>query len=384
MVGAGQLARMTHQAAIALGQSLRLLAESADDGAAMVASDVQVGDYRSLADLRRFAAGCDVLTFDHEHVPGEHLRALADEGVLVLPSAQALRFAQNKAEMRRRLAGLGIAAPAWRDLSAEADPRAALADFAEAAGWPVVLKAISGGYDGKGVWVIDSLGDADPLLAAGTPLLAEAKVDLDFEIAAVVARSPFGQGAAWTVVETVQQNGICTEVIAPAPRLSDEQAENAQQLALRIAAELDVVGVLAVELFVERGGRLLVNELAMRPHNSGHWTIEGARTSQFEQHLRAVLDYPLGVTAPTAPVVVMANVLGGPDDTEPALDERVHHLMATWPDVKIHLYGKGFRPGRKVGHVTALGDDLELVRGRARAAADYLSLGQRAKVDAHG
>ena len=384
MVGAGQLARMTHQAAIALGQSLRLLAESADDGAAMVASDVQVGDYRSLADLRRFAAGCDVLTFDHEHVPGEHLQALADEGVLVLPSAQALRFAQNKAEMRRRLAGLGIAAPAWRDLSAEADPRAALVDFAEAAGWPVVLKAISGGYDGKGVWIIDSISDADPLLAAGTPLLAEAKVDLDFEIAAVVARSPFGQGAAWTVVETVQQDGICTEVIAPAPRLSDEQAETAQQLALRIAAELDVVGVLAVELFVERGGALLVNELAMRPHNSGHWTIEGSRTSQFEQHLRAVLDYPLGVTAPTAPVVVMANVLGGPDDTEPALDERVHHLMAAWPDVKIHLYGKGFRPGRKVGHVTALGDDLESVRGRARAAADYLSLGQRAKVDAHG
>ncbi|MEO6501692.1 MAG: 5-(carboxyamino)imidazole ribonucleotide synthase [Jatrophihabitantaceae bacterium] len=383
MVGAGQLARMTHQAAIALGQSVRLLADSADDGAAMVAGDVQVGDYRSLADLRRFAAGCDVLTFDHEHVPGEHLRALAADGVLVLPSAPALRFAQNKAEMRRRLAELGVAAPAWRDLSAEADPRQALAGFAEETGWPVVLKAISGGYDGKGVWIVDSMADAEPLLAAGTPLLAEAKVELDFEIAAVVARSPFGQGAAWTPVETVQQDGICTEVIAPAPRLSDEQAETAQQLALRIAAELDVVGVLAVELFVERGGALLVNELAMRPHNSGHWTIEGSRTSQFEQHLRAVLDYPLGVTAQTAPVVVMANVLGGPPDTEPALDERVHHLMARWPDVKIHLYGKGFRPGRKVGHVTALGDDLQRVRGRARAAADYLSLGQRAKVDAH-
>jgi len=383
MVGAGQLARMTHQAAIALGQSVRLLADSVDDGAAMVAGDVQVGNYRSLADLRRFAAGCDVLTFDHEHVPGEHLRALAEDGVLVLPSARALRFAQNKAEMRRRLAGLGVAAPAWRDLSAEADPRAALVDFAEAAGWPVVLKAISGGYDGKGVWIVGSIGDADPLLAAGTALLAEAKIDLDFEVAAVVARSPFGQGAAWTVVETVQQDGICTEVIAPAPRLSAEQAALAQQLALRIAAELDVVGVLAVELFVERGGALLVNELAMRPHNSGHWTIEGSRTSQFEQHLRAVLDYPLGVTAQTAPVVVMANVLGGPDDTEPALDERVHHLMARWPDVKIHLYGKGFRPGRKVGHVTALGGDLARVRSRARAAADYLSLGQRAKVDAH-
>jgi 5-(carboxyamino)imidazole ribonucleotide synthase len=383
MVGAGQLARMTHQAAIALGQSLRLLADSADDGAALVAGDVQLGDYRSLADLRRFAAGCDVLTFDHEHVPGEHLRALAADGVLVLPSAPALRFAQNKAEMRRRLAELGVAAPPWRDLSVEADPRRALEEFAGQVGWPVVLKAISGGYDGKGVWILDSMADAEPLLAAGTALLAEAKVELDFEIAAVVARSPFGQGAAWTPVETVQQDGICTEVIAPAPRLSEEQAEMAQQLALRIAAELDVVGVLAVELFVERGGALLVNELAMRPHNSGHWTIEGSRTSQFEQHLRAVLDYPLGVTAQTAPVVVMANVLGGPPDTEPALDERVHHLMAHWPDVKIHLYGKGFRPGRKVGHVTALGDDLALVRGRARAAADYLSLGRRAKVDAH-
>jgi 5-(carboxyamino)imidazole ribonucleotide synthase len=349
----------------------------------MVANDVQLGDYRSLADLRRFAAGCEVLTFDHEHVPSEHLQALAAEGVAVLPSAQALRFAQNKAAMRRRLAELGVAAPAWRDLSAEADPRRALEEFGETVGWPVVLKAISGGYDGKGVWIVDSMADAEPLLAAGAALLAEAKVDLDFEIAAVVARSPFGQGAAWTPVETVQQNGICTEVIAPAPRLSVEQAELAQQLALRIAAELDVVGVLAVELFVERGGALLVNELAMRPHNSGHWTIEGSRTSQFEQHLRAVLDYPLGVTAQTAPVVVMANVLGGPEDTEPALDERVHHLMANWPDVKIHLYGKGFRPGRKVGHVTALGDDLHVVRGRARAAADYLSQGQRAKVDAH-
>ncbi|HST46201.1 5-(carboxyamino)imidazole ribonucleotide synthase [Jatrophihabitans sp.] len=384
MVGAGQLARMTHQAGIALGQSLRLLADSPDDGAAMVAGDVQVGDYRTLADLRRFAAGCDVLTFDHEHVPGEHLRALAADGVLVLPSAQALRFAQNKAEMRRRLSGFGIAGPAWRDLSAEADPRTALAEFGEEVGWPVVLKAISGGYDGKGVWVLDSLAAAEPLLASGTPLLAEARVELDFEVAALVARSPFGQGAAWTPVETVQQDGICTEVIAPAPRLSAEQAETAEQLALRIARELDVVGVLAVELFVERGGRLLVNELAMRPHNSGHWTIEGSRTSQFEQHLRAVLDYPLGVTAQTAPVVVMANVLGGPDDTEPGLDERVHHLMARWPDVKIHLYGKGFRPGRKVGHVTALGDRLDQVRDRARAAADYLSLGRRAKVDAHG
>jgi 5-(carboxyamino)imidazole ribonucleotide synthase len=383
MVGAGQLARMTHQAAIALGQSLRMLAESAEDGAALVAADVEIGDYRSLADLRKFAAGCDVVTFDHEHVPGEHIRALAAAGVTVLPGADALWFAQNKAAMRQRLGALGIPGPAWRDLSVVADPEAELKDFGDEVGWPVVVKAISGGYDGKGVWVLDSPDELAELVASGTPLLVEAKADIDFEIAAVVARSPFGQGSAWPVVETVQQDGICTEVIAPAPRLSYEQADAASEMALRIAGELGVVGVLAVELFVTRSGQLLVNELAMRPHNSGHWTIEGSRTSQFEQHLRAVLDYPMGVTIQTAPVVVMANVLGGPDDTAPALDERVHHLMAKWPDVKIHLYGKGFRPGRKVGHVTALGQDLAFVRERARAAADYLSLGDRAEVDAH-
>jgi 5-(carboxyamino)imidazole ribonucleotide synthase len=383
MVGAGQLARMTHQAAIALGQSLRMLADSADDGAALVAADVELGNYRSLDDLTRFAQGCDVVTFDHEHVPTEHIRALADAGVTVFPGADALRFAQNKAAMRAKLAELGVPGPAWRDLSGEAEPAAALTEFGDQVGWPLVLKAISGGYDGKGVWIIDSVDEAAELFASGTAVLAEAKADIAFEAAAVVARSPFGQGAAWPIVETVQQGGICTEVIAPAPLLNAEQADAASELALRIAGELGVVGVLAVELFVTPTGALLVNELAMRPHNSGHWTIEGSRTSQFEQHLRAVLDYPMGVTTQTAPVVVMANVLGGPNETQPRLDERIHHLMARWPDVKIHLYGKGFRPGRKVGHVTALGDDLDVVRSRARAAADYLSLGDRAEVDAH-
>jgi 5-(carboxyamino)imidazole ribonucleotide synthase len=378
MVGAGQLARMTHQAAIALGQSLRILAASPDDGAALVCPDVEVGDYRSLTDLRAFAAGCDVLTFDHEHVPAEHLRALVEDGMTVLPGPQALEFAQNKAAMRARLTALGMPAPAWLDLSGIPDPAAALAGFGAEVGWPVMLKAITGGYDGRGVWLIADPAEAEPLLASGTRLLAEARVDIDFEVAALVARSPFGQAAAWPVVQTVQADGICTEVLAPAPRLAPELAEQATALALRIAAELGVVGVLAVELFVDRSGRLLVNELAMRPHNSGHWTIEGARTSQFEQHLRAVLDYPLGNTAPAAPAVVMVNVLGGPADTKPELDERLHHLMARWPDVKVHLYGKQFRPGRKVGHVTALGTEPAAVRARARAAADYLALGDRA------
>jgi 5-(carboxyamino)imidazole ribonucleotide synthase len=385
MVGAGQLARMTHQAAIPLGQSLRILADSLDDGAALVAADVVVGDYRSLADLRAFAAGCDVITFDHEHVPNDHIAALAADGVSVQPGADALRFAQDKAAMRTKLTAMGVPVPRWVDLTLSGDPVGALAEFGDKVGWPLVLKATVGGYDGKGVWVLDSLDDASEVLASGTPLLAEEKVPIARELAAVVARSPFGQGAAWCVVETVQRDGICVEVIAPAPGLSDERADEAQQLALRIAAELGVTGVLAVELFETAGaaesvggysGSLLVNELAMRPHNSGHWTIEGARTSQFEQHLRAVLDYPLGTTTLTAPVVVMANLLGGPDDVVPkSIDERVHHCMARWPDVKIHLYGKGMRPGRKIGHVTALGDDLAAVRYRAQAAADYLMNG---------
>jgi 5-(carboxyamino)imidazole ribonucleotide synthase len=372
MVGAGQLARMTHQAAIALGQSLRILADSADDGAALVAHDVEVGDYRSLEDLRRFAAGCDVVTWDHEHVPNEHIAALAADGVAVHPGADALRFAQDKAEMRTRLSDLGIACPRWRRIESPAD----LDEFAAQVGWPLVLKAARGGYDGKGVWVIGNAIDAAAVLASGTPLIAEEKVPIARELAADVARSPFGQGAVWPVVETVQRDGICVEVIAPAPDLSEELSDQAQQLALRIASELDVTGVLAVELFETTDGRLLVNELAMRPHNSAHWTIEGARTSQFEQHLRAVLDYPLGATSLTTPVVVMANLLGGPDGVVPkGIDERVHHCMAKWPDVKIHLYGKAFRPGRKVGHVTALGRDLAEVRARAVAAADYLANG---------
>ncbi len=373
MVGAGQLARMTHQAAIPLGQSLRILAASPDDGAALVAADVVVGDYRELDDLRAFARGCDALTFDHEHVPNDHIAALEADGVNVRPGSAALRFAQDKQAMRERLGAMGVPCPRWAPIETAADLQA----FGASTGWPVVLKAATGGYDGKGVWTIPAVGAAAEVLASGTRLIAEERVPILRELAAVVARSPFGQGAVWPVVETVQRDGINVEVLAPAPDLDEERAEFAQALALRIAAELGVTGVLAVELFETAAG-LVVNELAMRPHNSAHWTIEGARTSQFEQHLRAVLDYPLGATDLTARVVVMANLLGGPDGVLPkAIDERVHHCMARWPDVKIHLYGKQLRPGRKVGHVTALGDDLGAVRVRANAAADYLMNGEQ-------
>ncbi|TDC30294.1 5-(carboxyamino)imidazole ribonucleotide synthase [Micromonospora sp. KC213] len=374
MVGGGQLARMTHQAAIALGQSLRVLALTPDDGAALVAADVQYGDHTDLAALRTFAKGCDVVTFDHEHVPTEHIRTLAAEGVKLFPPADALLHAQDKQVMRERLTALGAPNPAWAPVGTPAD----LVAFGAEHGWPVVLKAARGGYDGRGVWLVTDAAAATELaatlLAGGTSLLVEERVALRRELAVQVARSPFGQVAAYPVVETVQRDGICVEVLAPAPDLPEELAVAAQQLAIDLATALGVVGMLAVELFDTPAG-LVVNELAMRPHNSGHWTIEGARTSQFEQHLRAVLDYPMGDTSLTAPAVVMANVLGG----EPggiSLDERLHHLFAAEPRAKVHLYGKQVRPGRKIGHVTVLGDDLDDVRARAARAARWLRKGQ--------
>ncbi len=374
MVGGGQLARMTHQAAIALGQSLRVLAASADESAALVAREVVLGSHTSYDDLAAFAAGCDVVTFDHEHVPPEHVRALAAAGHTVLPGADALLHAQDKQVMRERLGALGLPMPRWAPVATAAD-----VDRFAAGAWPVVVKAVRGGYDGRGVWVVRSAAEVEPLLAAGTPLLVEELVPLRRELAAVVARSPFGQGAAWPVVQTVQADGICVEVLAPAPGLDPEVAEEAERIALTVAGELGVVGVLAVELFERTDGTLLVNELAMRPHNSGHWTIEGSRTSQFEQHLRAVLDYPLGATGLTAPAVAMANVLAG-EPAPPGTDERIHHLAARWPAVKVHLYGKEPRPGRKIGHVTALGEDMAEVRRDAVAAAAYLSTGSSPEV----
>jgi 5-(carboxyamino)imidazole ribonucleotide synthase len=370
MVGGGQLARMTHQAAISLGQSLRVLAESPDDSAALVAPDVRIGSHTDLAALRAFAEGCDAVTFDHEHVPGEHIRALESEGVKIFPGADALVFAQDKQAMRERLTALGAPVPRWRAVKTAED----ISSFAAQTGWPVVAKATRGGYDGRGVWMLADAAAAAELVATGTPLIVEERVALRRELAAQVARSPFGQVAAYPVVETVQRDGICVEVIAPAPGLPEELALDAQQLAIDLATELGVVGLLAVELFETDTG-LVVNELAMRPHNSGHWTIEGARTSQFEQHLRAVLDYPMGSTTLTAPVVVMANVLGGRPGGM-SIDERVHHLFAEDPGARVHLYGKSVRPGRKIGHVTVLGDDLAPVRARAARAARWLQEGE--------
>jgi 5-(carboxyamino)imidazole ribonucleotide synthase len=378
---------MCQPPAVGLSITLSVLAESADASAALVVPSSPVGSHTDIEAVRAFARECDVVTFDHEHVPAEVLAALEADGVILHPSPAALVFAQDKLAMRRRLTDIGIACPAW----ARVRDAASLLAFGDEVGWPVIVKTPRGGYDGKGVRVAGSpddvadwLSDAARDAAAGDGphgggplvdgLLAEQKVDFVRELALLVVRSPSGQAGAWPVVETVQAGGICTQVLAPAPRLDPQLAAVATAAGLRIAGELGVTGVMAVEMFEVRDPQTgdpayLVNQLAMRPHNSGHWSIDGAVTSQFEQHLRAVLDLPLGDTSPRAPWTVMGNVLGG---DYPQLYPTYRHLLARDPGLKIHLYGKNVRPGRMIGHVNVSGTDLDELRARAGHASDFL------------
>jgi 5-(carboxyamino)imidazole ribonucleotide synthase len=356
---------------------LRLLAEAEGVSAAQVIPDHIVGDYRDLDTLRKVTDGCAAVTFDHEHVPTEHLHALEQAGIAVRPGPDALVYAQDKGLMRKRLAELDVPCP-----------RNALVtsvEEVEAFGFPCVLKITRGGYDGKGVWVVRSSADAvEPFEVAartgpvnGTRILAEELVDFRRELSAIVARSPSGQAAAYPVVQTTQRDGICHEVIAPAPDLSDELAGQAQSIALAVAGALGVTGILAVELFETTDGRILVNELAMRPHNTGHWSQDGAETSQFENHLRAVMDLPLGSPAPRQRWTVMVNILGGAaasmDGNPGRLYDGFPHALARDPHLRVHLYGKELRPGRKVGHVNTYGDDLEDCLERARHAAAWFA-----------
>ena len=367
VIGGGQLARMMAEPAAALGVPLRLLAEAEGVSAAQVIPDTLVGDYRDLELLRKVTSGAAVVTFDHEHVPTEHLHALAAEGVAVRPGPEALVHAQDKAVMRARLTELGVPCPRHAVVAGPED--------VEAFGFPCVLKTTRGGYDGRGVWVVRSVEDADePFRVAaetGVEVLAEELVDFRRELAALVARSPSGQAAAYPVVSSTQLDGICHEVVAPAPDLAPDLAAHAQRIALDIAGALDVTGILAVELFETRDGRVLVNELAMRPHNTGHWSQDGAVTSQFENHLRAVLDLPLGSPAARTPWTVMVNILGGPSGEVGHLYDGYPHALARDPRLRVHLYGKELRPGRKVGHVNAYGEDLEDCLERARHAAAW-------------
>ncbi len=368
IIGGGQLARMMYEASIPLGIDVRLLAEGADVSAATVVHDVTVGDYTDPETVRRFAAGCDVITFDHEHVPTGLLVDLEAAGIAVRPGPHALVHAQDKVVMRDRMTALGAPCPAYRVVS---DPDALIA-FAEEQGWPVIAKTSRGGYDGKGVFKIDSPSDADgPFhgLKDGVVIIAEEFIDFSRELSVLVVRSPSGQAVAYPVSETLQEGGVCVETITPAPELSDEQRIYIEQLGLRIADELGVVGVLAVELMQRQDGSVVINELAMRPHNTGHWSIDGAHTSQFANHLRAVVDLPLGDPTARVPIAVMTNVLGG---SVTDLPSSLLHCFARDPRLRVELYGKQVKPGRKVGHVVAYGHQLSEVRRRARHAADYL------------
>lgn len=356
VIGAGQLARMSIAPATALGVNLLLLAADSNDSAAQIAQHV-VGDYTDLATVKEFAARCDVITFEHELIPLSIIKALEADGVVVRPSAAAFEFSQDKAAMRQKLQA--FPSPKFQIVAATEQVNE----------FPVIAKAIFGGYDGRGVWKVNSAKELGDLLQKMPKLLVEELIEFDYEIAVMVARSPHGQATTWAPTQTVQKDGICVMTISPAPQLTAALSEKAQKLALDIAAEVGVVGVMAVEMFV-KGDNLFVNELAMRPHNSGHWTIEGSHTSQFEQHLRAVLDLPLGDPSMTAPVAVMGNVLGG-DKTD--MYRPYLHLMARTPALHFHQYKKDVRPGRKIGHVTLLGKDLVELTQEVQHAVDYMS-----------
>jgi 5-(carboxyamino)imidazole ribonucleotide synthase len=366
VIGGGQLARMMIPAAINLGIDLRVLAENAGDAAGLAATTI--GDYRNRDDVLRFAKEVDVVTFDHEHVPQAILRELVESGVAVHPGPDALLYAQDKLLMRERLSELGLPVPTWARVSTALE----LAAFLDENGGRAVVKTARGGYDGKGVRVVrDALEVADwfSALGDGEALLAEELVEFRRELAQLVARRPSGEIVAWPVVESIQRDGVCAEVIAPAPSSVGKVAELASEIAFTVAEQLGVTGVLAVELFETTDDRLLVNELAMRPHNTGHWSIDGSTTSQFEQHLRAVLDLPLGATGSRDAWSVMVNILGGP--ASGSLSDRYPVALADEPTVKVHNYGKEPRPGRKIGHVTAGGENLDDVVFQARVTAAH-------------
>lgn len=369
VVGGGQLARMMIAPAVELGVEIRVLAE--DEGMSAALAATAVGDYRDADTVLAFARDVDVITFDHEHVPQDVLAALVDAGVAVHPGPAPLGVAQDKLVMRAKMAELGLPQPDWAAVADATELQA----FLDAHGGRAVVKTPRGGYDGKGVRVVSAATEADDWFAAlgedgnGGALLAEELVDFTRELAQQVARRPSGEVRAYPVVETVQRGGVCAEVIAPAPRADERVQRVTAQIGVAVAEGLGVTGMLAVELFETADERILINELAMRPHNSGHWTQDGAVTSQFEQHVRAVLDLPLGSTDAVADWSVMINVLGGP--AEGGLEDRFAAAMAAYPSAKIHTYGKAPRPGRKVGHVNVVGDDLDEIVYEARGAASF-------------
>jgi 5-(carboxyamino)imidazole ribonucleotide synthase len=341
-----------------LGLEFTVFTSNANDSAAQVA-DFILGDYRDLDSVLAFAKDCDVITFEHELVPQSVIKGLESAGVKVYPRAESFIYSQNKLEMRKKVAELGLPNPKYAQYEGGASPME----------FPLIAKLPAGGYDGRGVYLINNQSELDELFKNNGTLLLEEKLPFDFEISVMVARSPHNQAATWPATLTVQSEGICTMTITPIPDISPKLEESVQSAALKIANGINLVGVMAVEIFIV-GDKFFINELALRPHNSGHWTIEGAKTSQFEQHLRAILDLPLGSTALTNKYAVMGNVLGGEktDMYRPYL-----HLMARTPELHFHQYRKEVRPGRKIGHVTLCGENLLELKQEVAHAIDYMS-----------
>lgn len=368
IIGGGQLARMMAQAAPSLGIELRVLASPSDTSVLNLA-EVVVGDYRNVNDVLQAAKGVDVITFDHEHVPRGVLEELLSAGHVLRPSPESLELVQDKLHLREQLAKWGVPQPKWH--GGPGNVRDIVRDFLRTGvAWPLVVKRSVGGYDGKGVWVLRDDSDLSSLDGVESPgWVVEEFCEFRQELSAQVARSPHGQGLAYQVVQTTQVDGICTNVIAPAPDIDEATGIAAQRLAMELASKSEVTGMLAVELFCMPDGQLLVNELAMRPHNSGHWSIDGAVTSQFENHLRAVLDLPLGSVKPTWPYTVMVNVLG----VNPVDESVLNHVLAHDPGARVHIYGKEFKLGRKLAHVNVSDSDPSRALARAQHAADRLS-----------
>lgn len=365
IVGGGQLAQMTVQAATQLGISVTVLDPDPLCPAAAAGAEILVGDPTSLDDLFSLARFVDVVTFDHEGVSIPDLQALERQGVRVAPGSAAANMAVDKLAARTRFRSEGLRVPDFVPVREAGE----IIGFGDASGWPIVVKSARGGYDGRGVMVVSSPADAgDAAERLGPHMIAEAFVDFDQEMAVLVARRRDGEIAVYPAVSTVQRDGICTEVICPAT-VSADVAHSASELARALADRLGLVGVMAVELFVV-GGDLIVNEIATRPHNTGHHTIEANVTSQFEQHIRAILDLPLGDTSLRSPAAAMSNVIGNVGGGDPA--ENLDAALAV-PGAHTHLYGKQPRPGRKLGHVTALGSSIDEALATAQLAASRLS-----------
>ena len=366
IVGAGQLARMMIQAAVPLNIDVRILAKNLNDSAALIAPSVEIGDPSDAQAIISFGKKCDFITLDHELVSLAGLESLLASKVSVQPTPKTLRFAQDKLYQRKSFQAAGFPVPNFKKIQILDD----FVEFGNLHGWPMAVKAITGGYDGRGVWIIDNLEAAEKLLTetqgADISLYAEEYVEIEKELAVLIARRPSGQLLTYPVIETRQEDGICHEAIAPA-QISTSIAQTATKIGMDVAEFTEAGGIVAIELFLKSDGVILINEIATRPHNSGHFTIDGTITSQFENHLRGVMDWPLGSTTMTSKFALMINILGT-SEVDPSNQLPLNHTA----DTAIHLYGKIARAGRKLGHITSVGENVETTYRSAQELMRHL------------